>query len=645
MRRLLCYMKGYGRECVLGPFFKLLEASFELIVPLVMASIIDKGVAVGDRGHILKMCGVLFLLAVVGLTASLTAQYFAAKAATGFAAKLRYALFAHIENLSFPELDQMGASTLITRMTSDVNQVQNGVNLVLRLFLRSPFVVFGAMVMAFTVNVRAAMVFVVTIPLLSVVVFGVMIATMPLFRKVQQGLDRVLLRTRENLAGVRVIRAFHKEEEERKRFSDDNDALARMQILVGRISGLTNPLTYIIINASVIAVIWLGAGQVYEGVITQGAVIALVNYMSQILVELVKLANLIVNITKSLACANRIADVLEMQPSICLGENGKAQERQGTSPGGREAMPGSRDASSEKCDAWTGGPDELPGSREAMPGSREAASKKCDAWTGGLDELPGSRIASLVSHEAVSEGVQREAVRFEHVDMQYPGAAESALHGVDLAVERGQTIGIIGGTGSGKSTLVHLIPRFYDVSQGAVYVDGRDVRTYDPKELRAQIGIVMQKTELFAGSIADNLRWGNPSAGEEQLWRAVALAQAQDVVTAKGGLDGVIEEGGKNLSGGQRQRLAIARALVRDPKILIFDDSSSALDFATDARLRKALRSLKDKTVFLVSQRTSSIRHADQILVLDDGEVVGLGTHEELLESCGVYREIEESQR
>lgn len=569
MKRLLVFLKDYKKETVLGPLFKLLEASFELIVPLVMAAIIDVGIAQGDRTYIMKMCGMLILLAVVGLASSVTAQYFAAKAAVGFSTKLRYALFSHIEKLSFSEMDKVGTSTLITRMTSDINQVQSGVNMTLRLFLRSPFIVFGAMIMAFTVNVKAALVFVVTIPLLSIVVFGVMIACMPLFKKVQAGLDRVLGRTRENLAGARVIRAFNKEEEEIQTFREENEYLTNMQIAVGRISGLTNPLTYIIINCAIIAVIWIGGHEVYDGVITQGEVVALVNYMSQILVELVKLANLIVNITKSLACANRIAEVLDTEPSLVSGNYEK------------------KDGEDETC-----------------------------------------------------------RVRFDHVAMTYAGASEESLSDLTFEVKKGETVGIIGGTGSGKSSLVHLIPRFYDVSAGAVYVDGVDVREYDLTTLRDKVGIVMQKAVLFSGTIAENLRWGKGDATEEEMWKALEVAQATDVVEGKEGkLNYKIEEGGKNLSGGQKQRLTIARAVVKDPDILILDDSASALDFATDAKLRAALRNMQgNKTIFLVSQRTSTIQFADKIIVLDDGRAVGIGTHEELLKTCEVYQEIYESQ-
>ena len=573
MRRLLVYLSDYKKESVLGPLFKLLEASFELFVPLVIAAIIDVGIAGGDHSYILRMCGLLILLAVVGLISSVTAQYFAAKAAVGFSTKLRYALFSHIESLSFAEMDSIGTSTLITRMTSDINQVQSGVNLVLRLFLRSPFIVFGAMIMAFTVDVKAALVFVVTIPLLSIVVFGVMLISMPLYKKVQKSLDLVLGKTRENLSGARVIRAFNKEENEIAEFGQENALLTNMQIIVGRVSALTNPLTYIIINASIIAVIWIGGKRVYAGYISQGEVVALVNYMSQILVELVKLANLIVNVTKSLACANRISEVLETEASIKEVSDGRITESDST-----------------------------------------------------------------VSDE--------NSVVFSKVGMKYPGALEESLSNLDFKVKRGQTIGVIGGTGSGKSSLVHLIPRFYDTSSGSVYVNGKDVREYPLVELRDKIGIVMQKAVLFAGTIEENLRWGNPDATEEELWKALEIAQATEVVKGKeGGLSYWIEEGGKNLSGGQKQRLTIARAIVKNPEILILDDSASALDFATDAKLRAALRQMQgEKTIFIVSQRTSSIQFADQIIVLDDGEAVGIGTHETLLDTCEVYREIYESQ-
>ena len=569
MKKLLIYLKNYKKECVLAPLFKLLEASFELIVPLVMAAIIDRGIAVSDRPYIFKMGGVLVLLAAVGLTCSITAQYFAAKAAVGFATKLRYSLFSHIETLSFSEMDTLGSSTLITRITSDINQVQSGVNMVLRLFLRSPFIVFGAMIMAFTVNVKAALVFVVTIPLLSVVVFSVMLASIPLFKKVQSGLDQVLGHTRENLEGARVIRAFNKEEDEAREFNASNEFLTNMQLVVGRISTLMNPLTYIIINCAIIAVIWVGGKQVYGGIITQGEVVALVNYMSQILVELVKLANLIILINKAIACGNRIEEVLETKSSIVNA-----------------------------------------------PSEVNAASDS------------------------------ENAVVFSRVSMAYASTSEEALTDIDFTAKKGQTIGIIGGTGSGKSSVVNLIPRFYDVSKGSVLVNGRDVRDYDLTELRDKIGVVMQKAVLFQGTIAENLRWGKPDATDEELWHAIEVAQATDVVEGKEGkLDYMIEQGGRNLSGGQKQRLTIARAVVKDPDILILDDSASALDFATDARLRAALRNLQgNKTIFIVSQRTSSIQFADQIIVMDDGQVAGIGTHEQLLEQCEIYREIYESQ-
>ena len=572
MKKLLMYLKDYKLEAVMAPLFKMLEASFELIVPLVMASIIDKGIANSDKPFIFKMCGILIVLALIGLTCAITAQYFSAKAAVGVSTKLRHSLFSHVETLSFAEMDTIGNSTLITRMTSDVNQVQSGVNMLLRLFLRSPFIVFGAMIMAFTVDVKAALVFVVTIPLLSIVVFGVMALTMPLYKKVQGGLDVVLGHTRENLAGARVIRAFNKEADESAAFEESNNFLTNMQVVVGRLSALTNPLTYIIINISIIAVIWIGGGQVFDGIITQGEVVALVSYMSQILVELVKLANLIINLTKSFACANRIEEILD--------------------------------------------------TRSSLETAQAAFDDTNAVWSGD------------------------ERVVFDHVGMTYAGATEESLTDINLHVKAGQTIGIIGGTGSGKSSLVNLIPRFYDVSSGALYVDGKDVRAYDLTRLRDKIGVVMQKAVLFSGSIRENLLWGNPDATEEQLWKALEAAQAVDVVKGKSaGLDEKIEEGGKNLSGGQKQRLTIARAIVKDPDILILDDSASALDFATDARLRAALKNLQgQKTIFIVSQRTSSIQFADQIVVLDDGKAVGIGTHDELLNTCEVYREIYESQ-
>lgn len=569
MKQILKYLKEYKKECICAPLFKLLEASFELIVPLVMAAIIDNGITASDKPYIWKMGGVLVLLAAVGLASSVTAQYFAAKAAVGFSTKLRHILFEKIESLSFSKMDTVGTSTLITRMTSDINQVQSGVNLVLRLFLRSPFIVFGAMAMAFTVNVRAAMVFVVTIPLLSIVVFSVMAASLPLYKKVQSSLDTVLSHTRENLEGTRVIRAFNKQNDEIDSFNRDNEFLTNMQQVVGRISALTNPLTFIIINIATIAVIVSGGKQVYAGILTQGEVVALVNYMSQILVELIKLANLIVQVTKAVACGNRISDVLSI-------------------------------------------PSKLPEKNPKLIGAKDGAPE----------------------------------VEFDHVCMTYEGAADETLTDISFTVQKGQTIGIIGGTGSGKSSLVNLIPRFYDATKGTIRIQGNDINDYDAVQLRDKIGVVMQKAVLFAGTIADNLRWGKNDATEEEMWKALDIAQATEVVKGKeGGLDYMIEQGGKNLSGGQKQRLTIARAVVKDPDILILDDSASALDFATDASLRAALKGMHgDKTIFIVSQRTSSIQFADNIIVLDDGQMVGFGPHEELLETCETYKEIYDSQ-
>lgn len=569
MKQILKYLKEYKKECICAPLFKLLEASFELIVPLVMAAIIDNGITASDKPYIWKMGGVLVLLAAVGLVSSVTAQYFAAKAAVGFSTKLRHILFEKIESLSFSKMDTVGTSTLITRMTSDINQVQSGVNLVLRLFLRSPFIVFGAMAMAFTVNVRAAMVFVVTIPLLSIVVFSVMAASLPLYKKVQSSLDTVLSHTRENLEGTRVIRAFNKQNDEIDSFNRDNEFLTNMQQVVGRISALTNPLTFIIINIATIAVIVSGGKQVYAGILTQGEVVALVNYMSQILVELIKLANLIVQVTKAVACGNRIADVLSI-------------------------------------------PSKLPEKNPKLIGAKDGAPE----------------------------------VEFDHVCMTYEGAADETLTDISFTVQKGQTIGIIGGTGSGKSSLVNLIPRFYDATKGTIRIQGNDINDYDAVLLRDKIGVVMQKAVLFAGTIADNLRWGKNDATEEEMWKALDIAQATEVVKGKEeGLDYMIEQGGKNLSGGQKQRLTIARAVVKDPDILILDDSASALDFATDASLRAALKGMHgDKTIFIVSQRTSSIQFADNIIVLDDGQMVGFGPHEELLKTCETYKEIYDSQ-
>ena len=572
MKKLLCYLKEYKKESVLGPLFKLLEATLELFVPLVVAAIIDTGIGNQDRGYVVKMCLVLVLLGLIGLAFSVTAQYFAAKAAVGFVTTFRHVLFGHIQKLSYAELDTQGTSTLNTRMTSDMNQVQNGVNLTLRLLLRSPFVVIGAMVMAFTIDVKAALVFVVGIPALAVVVFGVMLACIPLYRKVQNRLDKVLGLTRENLTGVRVLRAFCKEEEQEAEFQKQNQTLTDTQKFVGRISALLNPLTYVIINVAIIALIWIGAIHVDMGIITQGAVVALYNYMSQILTELIKLANLIINITKSVACGNRIQSVLEVEPSV-----------------------------------------------------------KDGAATVSGDGEAGKSAYSVV---------------FEHAGIRYPDAAQEAVSDITLNVRPGETIGIIGGTGSGKSSMVNLIPRFYDCSSGAVYVDGRNVCTYGLTELRDKIGVVPQKSVLFAGTIRSNMQWGKPDATDEEIFAALEIAQAKDVVSKKEkGLDTEVEQGGKNFSGGQRQRLTIARALVKQPEILILDDSSSALDFATDAALRMAIGSMKHKpTLFIVSQRTSAIQYADKIVVLDDGSVVGIGTHEELMNTCEVYREIYDSQ-
>ena len=568
MKKLLVYLKDYKKESILGPLFKLLEASFELIVPLVVASMIDVGIANNDKGYVGKMCLIMAVLGFTGLISAVTAQYFAAKAAVGFATKLRHGLFAHIESLSFTNMDKQGTSTLITRMTSDINQVQSGVNLVLRLFLRSPFIVFGAMVMAFTVDVKAALIFVVVIPLLSVVVFGVMLASIPLFDKVQKNLDKVLGTTRENLTGVRVIRAFGKEENEVEKFDGQTDSLRKIQMTAARISALMNPFTYIIINGGLIMLIYTGALRVELGILTQGQVVALVNYMSQILVELVKLANLIITVTKAVACGNRVQSVFEI-------------------PAGMEGK--------------TGNP------------ARQTEQGRVD---------------------------------FEGVSMKYHEGGEEALTDITFHAQKGDTIGVIGGTGSGKTSLVHLIPRFYDVETGCVRVDGVDVRDYDLVSLRDKIGIVMQKAVLFQGTIRENLLWGNESASDEELWQALRISQAEEFVLQKeGGLDARIEQEGRNVSGGQKQRLSIARALVKKPEILILDDSASALDYATDAKLRKAIKEMPgETTVFIVSQRASSLMHADLIIVLDDGCVAAMGKHEQLLESCQVYQEIYYSQ-
>lgn len=573
MKRLMMYLKDYKKESILAPLFKLLEAFFELLVPLVMANIIDYGISNRNMGYIGKMGLLLLLLGVVGLASSITAQFFAAKAAVGFSTQLRQALFDHIEDLSFTDIDKAGTSTMITRMTSDVNQVQSGINMTLRLFLRSPIIVFGAMIMAFTIDVKCALIFVVAIPLLSVVVFGIILSTIPMYKKVQSKLDQVLGITRENLTGVRVIRAFHQEAKEADRFWENNEALSAMQIFVGKISACMNPVTYIIVNGAIIALIYTGAVQVNIGNLSQGEVVAIINYMNQILVELVKLANLIVTMTKALACAERVASVFDI---------------------GADA-----------------------------------------AYVGAQDQ----KLADKVDKSA-------PFLDFKHVSLTYQGAGAPTLQDMNFTVNRGDTVGIIGGTGSGKTSLVNLIPGFYPATEGEILLEGRDIRTMSDEELRGRIGVVPQKAVLFKGTIRSNLQWGKPDATEEEMWKALELAQASEVVDGKPGkLDATVAQNGKNFSGGQRQRLTIARALVRNPEILILDDSASALDYATDAKLRAAIRTLEDKTTtFIVSQRASTIRHADKIIVLDDGEIAGMGTHDELLKDCTVYQEIYYSQ-
>ena len=604
MKELLKYIKDYKKECVLGPLFKLLEACFDLTVPIVMAKIIDEGIAKSDSHFILVYGGVLILLAAVGLLSSITAQYFAAKAAVGFATNLRHGLFKHIESLSFTEMDTVGISTLITRMTSDINQMQSGVNMALRLFLRSPFIVFGAAVMAFTVDVKAAIVFAVVIPILAVVVLGIMAVSMPLYRKVQAGLDGILGRTRQNLTGVRVIRAFDKEEAEKEDFNNENQILTNLQLLVGKISALTNPVTYIFLNVALVVLLYVGAIRVDGGLLTQGKVIALVNYMSQILVELIKLANTIVLSTKAVACGNRIQSVFEMKPSI-MDDFVSDDEEFGS-------MKKSDNAESSK----------LTDEENVLGSEKELINKSADS---------------------ISKGAE---VVFENVDLTYKGAGDKSLENISFTANAGSTIGIIGGTGSGKSSLVNLIPRFYDATAGKVLIDGKNVKDYKVSEVRSIVGIVMQKAVLFKGSIRENMKWGNDKATDDEINFALENAQAAEIVAGKeGGLDYMIEQSGRNLSGGQKQRFTIARALVRRPKVLILDDSASALDFATDAKLRKSLKQLGyEPTTFIVSQRTSSIKHADMILVLDDGKVVGQGTHDELLENCVVYHEIYMSQ-
>lgn len=601
MKKLLVYLKDYKKESILAPLFKMLEASFELIVPLVVTAIIDVGIAGEDESYILRMCLIMVALGLIGLVCSVTAQYFAAKAAVGFGTKVRHKLFSHIQTFSFSEIDKAGTATLITRMTSDINQVQSGVNMVLRLFLRSPFIVFGAMIMAFTIDVKSALIFVVAIPLLSLVVFGVMSISIPLYKKVQERLDAVLGITRENLTGARVIRAFHKEEEEKKRFEEGLEQLTSMQTYVGKISAFLNPLTYVIINAATIVLLYIGAVQVDTGVLTQGEVVALVNYMSQILVELIKLANLIVTITKAIACGNRVESILEMQSSMP-----KEMKAEGLSGDGRNQA-----------------------KKENVKGSWNSA---------GASASKGNKSQTEVSDMPM--------VQFSHVGLTYQEAGAESLSDIDFSVYKGETVGIIGGTGSGKTSLVHLIPRFYDATSGEVLIKGKNVKEYPIEELRQSVGIVMQRAVLFKGSIRENLCWGKADATEAEMYEALEIAQAREVVEGKDGkLDAFVEQGGKNFSGGQRQRLTIARALVRKPEILILDDSASALDYATDARLRKAIREMEcSPTLFIVSQRTSSIQHADKIIVLDDGEIAGMGTHEQLLDTCEVYREIYESQ-
>ena len=566
MKSVYKLLGKYKKEAVLAPLFKLLEALFELFVPLVVARLIDYGIAQNDKPYVVKMFLLMVLLAVVGLVCSITAQYFAAKAAVGVGTRLRSKLFKHIQSLSFTELDKLGTSTMITRMTSDVNQVQNGVNMLLRLVLRSPFIVFGAMIMAFTIDVNSAMVFVGAIPVLMIVVFAIMLISIPLYRLTQNRLDAVTAKTRENITGARVIRAFCREDKEIEEFKQLNAELTSNQKRVGKISALMNPMTYVIMNVAIIVLIWVGAIRVEQGIITQGAVVALYNYMSQILVELIKLANLIITLTKAVACANRVEAVLETDSS--------------------------------------------------------------------LQSIEADRIKT------------DNHIDFINVGLKYKDASEESLSNISFSVKKGETIGVIGGTGSGKTSLVGLIPHFYDCTSGAVYVNGVNVKSYSATQLREKIGIVLQKAVLFKGTIKENMLWGNSNATDEDIENALAIAQAKDVIASKSnGINEMLEQGGKNLSGGQRQRLTIARALVKKPEILILDDSASALDYATDAKLRQALKGLKNTTTFIVSQRTSSIMSADKIIVLDDGEIAGIGTHEQLLANCEVYSEIYYSQK
>lgn len=586
MKKILPYFKPYKAQTILGPFFKLLEATFELIVPVIVSLIVDKGLGAqaadggypdANKAYIVRMCVVLGVFGLVGLVCAVTAQYFAARAATGVSTEVRRALFVKLQSLSYSDMDKLGTSAMLTRMTNDVNQLQSGINLALRLFLRSPFIVFGAMIMAFLIDPTSAAVFAAAIPLLSIAVFAIMLVCMPLYKKSQAKLDKVLLSTRENLTGARVIRAFCKEESERAQFSRRNDELTRSQKFVGGISALMNPLTYVILNAAIIVLVYVGALRVNTGKLSQGNVIALYTLMTQILVELIKLANLIVTVTKAAACGSRIEGVLDMESSLQLF-----------------------------------GEEENEGDRYALNGEKDESEP---------------------------------FVSFDHVSMRYKGGGENSLTDIDFSLRRGETVGVIGGTGSGKTTLVNLIPHFYDVTEGSVRVEGKDVRAYDPKELRSRIGVVPQKAVLFKGTIRDNLRWGKSDATDEELYEAARIAQADKIIEDKGGLDAPVEQGGKNFSGGQKQRLTIARALVRKPDILILDDSASALDYATDAALRRALGTLDyAPAVFVVSQRTSAMNGADKIIVLDEGRAVGMGTHEELLKTCTVYKEIYDSQ-
>lgn len=594
MKRIWIYLRKYKKECVLAPLFKMLEALFELFVPLVVSAIIDKGIAQNNQPLIIKMSSMLVVLAIVGLASSITAQYFSAKAAVGCATRLRHHLFSHIQGLSFSEMDTIGTSTLITRMTSDINQVQNGVNLVLRLFLRSPFIVFGAMIMAFTIDAKAAMVFVAAIPVLAVIVFGIMLFTRPLYKKVQSGLDRILGIARENLTGARVIRAFNKEADEIRDFKNANEDLNKLQKFVGRISGLMNPLTYVVVNISIIALIWIGAVRVNSGTLTQGEVVALYNYMSQILVELIKLANLIISVTKALACSNRIDSIFAIESSMKEGH--------------------------------------IESVRSDVADIKKDVNKN-------IKDM-------FFENSALKNNENIPIVEFKNVSLRYENAGGEALSNISFKVMTGQTVGVIGGTGSGKSSLVNMIPRFYDATEGEVLINGINIKDYTFDAIRSKVAIVMQKARLFKGTIRDNMKWGKKEATDEEIMYALEVAQAREFVEKKSGkLDAFIDQGGKNLSGGQRQRLTIARALVRQPEILILDDSASALDFATDAALRKAIRGLKNApTTFIVSQRAASLMHADIIIVLDDGSIAGMGTHSQLLESCGVYQEIYYSQ-